>query len=240
MKTCSKCGVAKSLDDFHKWKNARDGHRRQCKLCTNADNSERHHRTKRPTKECSDCGSEMRLSKRRYCGKCSSIRAKATLELAKERLRKDYPEKPCEICGNLFEPFHEGDKYCSVFCRNKARGPRKFRSWDPDKKRNYMLNYTYGLSQDQYEDMLAEQGGGCAICGKTPEEEGRNLAVDHSHTTGEIFGILCASCNKVLVGHVREPILFAKAADYLSKGSGLFVPTDKIKPKRRRRKRKTV
>ena len=99
-----------------------------------------------------------------------------------------------------------------------------------------MLLFNYGINQEQYEEMLAEQGGSCAICGKTPEEEGRNLAVDHDHKTGEIFGILCSLCNKILVGRIREPAAFKRAAEYLEKGTGLFVPPKPKKRKRRARK----
>lgn len=96
-----------------------------------------------------------------------------------------------------------------------------------------MLRFNYGISQEQYEELLAKQEGCCAICGKTPEEEGRNLAVDHDHSTGEIFGILCSVCNKILVGRIRAPTAFQRAAEYLKSGTGLFVP-----PKKKRKKRK--
>ena len=103
-----------------------------------------------------------------------------------------------------------------------------------------MLKYTYGITQEQYEELLAEQGGCCAICGKTPEEEGRNLSVDHDHETGEIYGILCTVCNKILVGHIREPEAFKRAFEYLQGGTGLFVPENKKKPKKPRRKKKKI
>jgi len=32
-KKCSKCGIVKSLDEFHKHKRCKDGHRGQCKMC---------------------------------------------------------------------------------------------------------------------------------------------------------------------------------------------------------------
>src|SRR4051812_30023914 len=47
---------------------------------------------------------------------------------------------------------------------------------DPEKekrrKRGYQLNRNFGITIEQYEEILSEQGGGCAICGRTPEEEG--------------------------------------------------------------------
>jgi hypothetical protein len=43
MKTCSKCGIQKSLDDFHKDKSMKDGHRYQCKQCIEAYTLNRYH-----------------------------------------------------------------------------------------------------------------------------------------------------------------------------------------------------
>lgn len=140
------------------------------------------------------------------------------------------------------------DRYCCQQCRwrwigkqpaRKARRKITFAKWNKenfDHRRNYQLNYTYGIDQEWYENKLAEQDGGCAICGKTPEEEGRSLSVDHDHKTGEIFGILCTVCNKILVGHIREPSAFQRAADYLAKGTGLFVPPKSKKKRKRKRK----
>lgn len=184
----------------------------------------------------------------RYCPDCKNVRARALEQERQAKRRKDYPPVPCSHCGEMTERFHETDKFCSSRCKEKQYNEQmtteqrrekyaKHRSWSFDQKRDYMLRYTYGINQEVYEKLLAEQGGGCAICGKTPEEEKRNLAVDHDHVTGEIFGILCATCNKILIGRIRSPEMFARAANYLSKGTGLIVPY-RIKkgPKRRRRK----
>lgn len=163
----------------------------------------------------------------------------------KERLKRNY-DLSCQECGKDFKGLRPSDKFCSQSCRwrnvgkrphvkqRKAESHRTWRENNQSNRREYMLNYTYGISVQQYESLLEEQGGGCAICGKTPEEEGRNLAVDHDHGTGEIYGILCATCNRVLVGKIREPEAFKSAAKYLEKGTGWFVP---VRKKKRRKAR---
>lgn len=103
------------------------------------------------------------------------------------------------------------------------------------KQRNSYLLRTYGITLKQYLGLLEGQGGGCAVCGRTPSEEGRNLAVDHDHKTREIFGLLCLRCNKYLIGRIRDSSLFAAAAAYLYAGTGLFTP---VKKKRRKRKKR--
>ena len=41
------------------------------------------------------------------------------------------------------------------------------------------------------------------ICGKTPEENGKMLAVDHNHITGKNRALLCSSCN-ICIGFIEK------------------------------------
>ena len=66
------------------------------------------------------------------------------------------------------------------FTRDKHR--------DKDRK----LRRAFGLSLEEYTQMLQSQNNVCAIC---LESTNRNLAVDHSHKSGKIRGLLCSSCN---------------------------------------------
>lgn len=73
--------------------------------------------------------------------------------------------------------------------------------------RRNMLSKTYGLTVADYERMLAEQGGLCAIC-RQPErrrKRKRYLCIDHDHATGVIRGLLCHGCNAGL-GHARDDV----------------------------------
>ena len=100
------------------------------------------------------------------------------------------------------------------------------------------LRTKFGLTIEQYDQLLADQGGGCFICGKTPEQEGKNLAVDHDHVTGEIRGILCAYHNHRVIGRHRDGELLRKMADYVERHTGLFVPS--LVRHRRTRKKKVA
>lgn len=79
----------------------------------------------------------------------------------------------------------------------------------------YNLKHKYGITLAEYDDILEAQDGGCAICGKTPKEEGKRLAVDHNHETGQIRALLCAHCNTGLGGFRDNPQLLAKGIEYL-------------------------
>lgn len=89
--------------------------------------------------------------------------------------------------------------------------------------RDKVMRDKYGITIDDYEAMLASQGGNCAICGgqHTPEDRWKsglkNLRVDHDHTTGRVRGLLCFHCNTGL-GHFRDsPELLSEALAYLSR-----------------------
>lgn len=66
-----------------------------------------------------------------------------------------------------------------------------------------------------YLRLLADQGGGCAICGATPKT--RRLHTDHDHKTGRVRGLLCYRCNRALPAWVSADWL-VRAAEYLSGG----------------------
>ncbi len=77
----------------------------------------------------------------------------------------------------------------------------------------------YGMGLEEYTDLLAKQGGGCAICGATRgSEKTDRLFVDHDHKTGKVRGLLCGNCNSMLgyskdkVSNLRRGILYLEGA----------------------------
>jgi hypothetical protein len=89
---------------------------------------------------------------------------------------------------------------------------RRFREENPQAYRDWYLRTKYGLTQGEFEAMLASQGGLCAICSLpmgTPK-------IDHNHDTGEVRGLLCSPCNTG-IGHLKDSpeVLFA-AYQYVS------------------------
>jgi len=71
------------------------------------------------------------------------------------------------------------------------------------------------MSPQDYEALLALQGGGCAICGGHPRTE--RLHVDHDHKTSEVRGLLCSACNRELLDGIRHSArLASRAAVYLT------------------------
>jgi hypothetical protein len=77
----------------------------------------------------------------------------------------------------------------------------------------------YGVTETQYLNLVRDQGGVCAICGDV-NTSGMRLAVDHSHRTGAIRGLLCNRCNAALGMLMNDPERCLKAALYLESRGG--------------------
>lgn len=111
-------------------------------------------------------------------------------------------------------------------CKGCVSARRKER-YQPKSAETNARNYfrtRYSITVEQYEARLAEQGGCCAICGRTQEENGARLSVDHDHeccpmkgrSCGKcIRGLLCNSCNTGM-GHLGDdPDRLLAAAAYI-------------------------
>jgi hypothetical protein len=72
-----------------------------------------------------------------------------------------------------------------------------------------------GLSLLDIENMLAKQGGGCAICATTTPRGKGTWIIDHDHKTGAVRGLLCTTCNLALGQMGDDPDRLRKAAKYL-------------------------
>jgi len=95
-----------------------------------------------------------------------------------------------------------------------------------DKNRRISIR-RYGIEWEQYEKMLAEQGGVCAICQRPPTgrgTSGQRLHVDHDHSCcpgnrscGKcVRALLCTNCNRGIGYFQDNPALLRVAINYLT------------------------
>lgn len=80
--------------------------------------------------------------------------------------------------------------------KNAARRRERYAGRYAQQERARHLMTKYGITLEQYDAMLTEQGGVCAGCGAEPTAI--SLHVDHDHTTGAVRGLLCFPCNAAL------------------------------------------
>lgn len=112
--------------------------------------------------------------------------------------------------GKRFRERHPGEiyEYSKGYCARPDVKARK-----RDTRRRSRLKRRFGITPEQYDAMLASQGGGCAICGRKPG--GRRLAIDHDHTAGGVRALLCHPCNSAIGLFGESTEWLAKAIDYL-------------------------
>lgn len=83
-------------------------------------------------------------------------------------------------------------------------------------RRRSILKSRYGITPEDFEEMLKKQDGRCAICGI---QYHLTLHIDHDHTNGRVRGLLCNNCNRGL-GHFKDSMdLLLKARSYLEKNT---------------------
>lgn len=160
-------------------------------------------------KPCQSCGTGQKLPGpgQRYCGPCKDARAPSIVlqpaATGERRLRVKAAEghKWCSRCQSE-KPLAAYGKgaYCVPCTRAKGVETR--------------LRDVYSMTVEQYDAILWEQGGGCAICGMKPRT--KRLHVDHDHKTMMVRGLLCSNCNSGVLASAKDsPEILRAAAAYL-------------------------
>lgn len=98
--------------------------------------------------------------------------------------------------------------------RNPHKMPSKAMKRGYDRDHN--LKTKYGITHEQYEELLRRQRGRCALCrSDKPHARYGRFHIDHCHKTDRIRGLLCAKCNLGL-GSLGEDVgLLYRAIDYI-------------------------
>lgn len=88
---------------------------------------------------------------------------------------------------------------------NRERQREQSRQWreDPEnreRQRDLKLQRNFGITREQFREMLASQNHKCAACPQELQEDvpltdARVANVDHCHNTGRVRAILCRRCN---------------------------------------------
>lgn len=79
--------------------------------------------------------------------------------------------------------------------------------------RKDILKRKYGITIEEYDDMMEKQNGLCAICFQ--KDADKRLAIDHCHTSNIVRGLLCAKCNVALGLFADDTHRLQRAIEYL-------------------------
>jgi hypothetical protein len=152
-----------------------------------------------PTKICSKCGQEKEITEFQKCkGGNFGVRT------------------DCKICHAFYMHNH--------YIKNREEILLKHKIWKKSHKnelKNAQIKNKYGITLDQYNQMLEAQNGVCAIC-ENREFESENgkirvLSIDHNHLTGKNRGLLCGKCNRMIGLSNDDNNVLISAINYLNK-----------------------
>jgi hypothetical protein len=114
-------------------------------------------------------------------------------------------------------------KWCSTDCQK-------------DEARRARLEQHFDITPEEYDAILKAQGGGCAVCGRKPKP-GKRHAVDHSHRTGFVRGLLCYVDNRRTLGAKSDEAILA-LAEYITNPPAFAVIGERVAPGRPPKKRR--
>lgn len=152
--------------------------------------------------ECPTCGQSFQpvKSHQKYCSRLCTQKGVD----AQRACRK--AERVCRKCGAPVER-KPGIPVCEDCKVEKRKSNRK------EYERRRTLR-TYGVTSEQFDEMLAAQDGRCEICGDTAGA--RAFHIDHDHRTGAVRGLLRGPCNSGLGLFGDDQARLQAAIDYLS------------------------
>lgn len=121
----------------------------------------------------------------------------------------------CRACGETkpigsFYVCKNGYYYSYCDACHTALSKERGYGW----QRRYNLKRKYGMTPEQHEALAAQQNHVCAICGQA-NIGGYPLVVDHDHQTGEVRGLLCFCCNRMLGQAHNSPRVLRAGAIFL-------------------------
>lgn len=125
----------------------------------------------------------------KVCNKCNT--EKPYSDFHKRSALKDGCKAWCKECDKAYREVNKE----KLLQQSRESYHRK----TDHQKRDGALKKKYGITHQDYLDMLKAQESKCAVC-DLPEKENINgrLCVDHNHETGKVRGLLCNSCNRAL------------------------------------------
>jgi hypothetical protein len=173
VRRCKDCGEAKPITEFRE-------QRFRCDSCIVARRK----------------AAEGPPATHKLCGRCENVKPLSDFS-------KTLQGRPSLHCTECMEDLRRTAKersserqrayYKANTAKMRERNKRN-RKADPGKDRRRR----YRISEEDYQRMVAVQGGRCAACGEAAE-----LFVDHCHSTGIVRGLLCHTCN-VGLGQLKD------------------------------------
>jgi hypothetical protein len=130
--------------------------------------------------------------------------------------------KTCKVCGveKNISDFYTGRKDCKE-CKNAAA--KQWRKDNPENVEKHLVRVRerakerrYGITQEQFDQMLLDQNNKCKIC-DIKFKSIKFTHIDHCHETNRVRGLLCNECNLAIGQFNDNTDIMDNAIKYLQK-----------------------
>lgn len=152
--------------------------------------------------------------KNKICSKCKL--QKELIAFNKSSQSPDGHQYWCKTCvSNNSYHYYKNKNQDPEFRKQQSIKSRKIKKKYPEVYKNSELIRNYGITLEQYQQMIEQQNGLCGICNKVLFKPN----VDHCHLTGKVRKLLCKSCN-TLLGQAKDSVdILQNAISYLKEFS---------------------
>jgi hypothetical protein len=165
---------------------------------------------------CRECGTRAKDLPRQRCRVCALRHAPIgdQVDAARKRLAMVPPELRLKRSKTVEAAAPAGTSFCAA-CQtfrdlvDFGKGATTCRACASAKSHATRTEKVYGITSEQYDELLKLQDHRCAICRARPKT--KRLAVDHDHKTGAVLGLLCSRCNHDLKGAAWDSMAIAQA-----------------------------
>lgn len=220
MKKCSKCLIEQPEEQFYEgricnncanlyrklWKRKFRESYKYCKSC----------KTKKLKEEFFNMGSTLHTQ---VCRECySKIPVHTQQDFIKNTSLFLQGLRLCGVCREIKSLDHFGkDKHTKHGYLTICKTCRRIRD------KAVKMKLYYGLTLEELQSLYYGQNGKCKICNievslivkRNAKNKITQAVVDHCHTTGQIRGILCPTCNRALGLLKDQPTVLYSAIRYL-------------------------
>lgn len=125
--------------------------------------------------------------------KCSRCQEDKPLDLFHKNKKNKNGYDTCKACHSS-----NTKKYQKADPRKLDKKNKDWYTRNASKIRDRRYKKVYGISEQQYNEMLVKQNYCCKLCGAHKDNFSYALNVDHCHKTGKIRGLLCGPCNTAI------------------------------------------
>lgn len=137
------------------------------------------------------------MDKKKFCPSCK--KTKVASGWPKHKNRRGGLGSVCKSCMKS-----SSKNWYKKNAKRRNKQTQSYYEKNKDRQKDLYLQRKFGITLDQYNEMLVAQNGVCKLCNR-PERakqkstgKVKSLAVDHCHDSNRVRGLLCYHCNHII------------------------------------------